>query len=163
MTVTQRGKQIIQTPTKILHAIKTCGGCQKMHFVKVATLLLTLYRCMFVGGTKPNIGSITSRCSGKRARTHPLWGGSKTGPGRRRKSSLNLIFHSKTILESAKCKVLLLQPMKTIQLMVDLTPSFQFTFMYLAFNYLKLNDKWSINYIEIRPFELMDKIKIFFP
>ena len=29
--------------------------------------------------------------------------------------------------------------------------------MYLAFNYLKLNDKWSINYIEIRPFELMDK------
>ena len=31
------------------------------------------------------------------------------------------------------------------------------------YNYLKLNDKWSINYIEIRPFELMDKIKIFFP
>ena len=35
--------------------------------------------------------------------------------------------------------------------------------MYLAFNYLKLNDKWSIDYIEIRAFELMDKIKIFFP
>ena len=34
--------------------------------------------------------------------------------------------------------------------------------MYLAFNYLKLNDKWSINYIEIRPFELMDKIKFSF-
>ena len=29
--------------------------------------------------------------------------------------------------------------------------------MYLTFNYLKLNDKWSINYIEIRPFELIDK------
>ena len=40
-----------------------------MHFVKVATLLLTLYRCMFVGGPNP-------------------------------------IFHSKTVLESAKCKVL---------------------------------------------------------
>ena len=47
--------------------------------------------------------------------------------------------------------------MKTIQLMVDLTPSFYLTFMYLAFGYLKLNDKWSINYIEIRPFEFMDK------
>ena len=35
--------------------------------------------------------------------------------------------------------------------------------MYLAFNYLKLNDKWSINYIEIRSFELMGKIEIFFP
>ena len=34
--------------------------------------------------------------------------------------------------------------------------------MYLAFNYLKLNDKWSINYIKIRPFELMDKIKFSF-
>ena len=67
----------------------------------------------------------------------------------------NLIFHSKTVLESAKCKVLLLKPMKMILLMVMV--------MYLAFNYLKLNDKWSINYIEIRPFELMDKIKIFFP
>ena len=33
--------------------------------------------------------------------------------------------------------------------------------MYLASNYLKLNDKWSINYIEIRPFELMDKNKDF--
>ena len=46
--------------------------------------------------------------------------------------------------------------------MGDLTPSFQLTFMYLASNYLKLNDKWSINYVEIRPFELMDKVKIFF-
>ena len=55
MTVTQRGKQKILTPTKILHAIKCCGGCPKMHFVMVAPLLLTLYRCMFVGGTKPNI------------------------------------------------------------------------------------------------------------
>ena len=55
MTVTQRGKRKILTPTKILHAIKCCGGCQKMHFVKVATLLLTLYRYTFVGGTKPNI------------------------------------------------------------------------------------------------------------
>ena len=35
------------------------------------------------------LGSITSRCSGKWARTHPsLRGGSKTGPGRWRKSSL---------------------------------------------------------------------------
>ena len=51
--------------------------------------------------------------------------------------------------------------MKTIRLMGDLTPSFQLTFMYLASNYLKLNDKWSINYIEIRPFELMDKNKDF--
>ena len=51
--------------------------------------------------------------------------------------------------------------MKTIRLMVDLTPSFYFTFMYLAFSYLKLNDKWSINYIEIRPFEFMDKNKYF--
>ena len=74
----------------------------------------------------------------------------------------NLIFHSKTVLESAKCNVLFFQPMKTIQLMGDLTPSFQLIFMYLASNYLKLNDKWSINYIEIRPFELMDKVKIFF-
>ena len=45
--------------------------------------------------------------------------------------------------------------------MGDLTPTFQLTFMYLASNYLKLNDKWSINYIEIRPFELMDKNKDF--
>ena len=73
----------------------------------------------------------------------------------------NLIFHSKTVLESAKCNVLFFQPMKTIRLMGDLTPSFQLTFMYLASNYLKLNDKWSINYIEIRPFELMDKNKDF--
>ena len=74
----------------------------------------------------------------------------------------NLIFHSKTVLESAKFNVLFFQPMKTIRLMGDLTPTFQLTFMYLASNYLKLNDKWSINYIEIRPFELMDKVKIFF-
>ena len=47
--------------------------------------------------------------------------------------------------------------------MVDLTPSFQFIFMYLAFNYLELSDKCSINYIEIRRFELMDKITIFVP
>ena len=46
--------------------------------------------------------------------------------------------------------------------MGDLTPTFQLTFMYLASNYLKLNDKWSINYIEIRLFELMGKVKIFF-
>ena len=77
--------------------------------------------------------------------------------------ALNPIFHSKTVLESAKCKVLLRQPMKMIRLMVDLTPSFSFTFVYLAFDYLKLNDKWSVNYIEIRPFELIDKIKTFFP
>ena len=38
----------------------------------------------FGGGSK--IGSITSRCSGKWARTHPIK--IKTGPGRRRKSSL---------------------------------------------------------------------------
>ena len=41
------------------------------------------------------LGSITSRCSGKSARTHPpkelsFREGSKTGPGRRRKSSLHL-------------------------------------------------------------------------
>ena len=29
--------------------------------------------------------------------------------------------------------------------------------------YLQLNDKWSISYIEIRPFELMGKRKVFFP
>ena len=34
--------------------------------------------------------------------------------------------------------------------------------MYLAFNYLKLNDKWTINYIKIRPFELMDKKRFSF-
>ena len=43
-----------------------------------------------VGGAGTRvIGSITSRCSGKWAHTHPPErGGSKTGPGRRRKSSL---------------------------------------------------------------------------
>ena len=46
------------TPTQILHVvIDIVGGCPKMEFVKVATLLLALGLAdrMFVGGTKRKI------------------------------------------------------------------------------------------------------------
>ena len=48
------------------------------------------------------LGSITSRCSGKWARTHPR-GGSKTGPGRRRKSSLPALLLEPWFLFWAPC------------------------------------------------------------
>ena len=75
---------------------------EKCGIAYILTLLFYWIR-IFIGNVIPikrreTIGSITRRCSGKWARTLPphLRGGSKTGPGRRRKSSLtrNLVFQS---------------------------------------------------------------------
>ena len=46
----------------------------------------------------PSLGSITSRCSRKWARNHLSSGRIKTGPGRRRKSRLSLVWISKPVV-----------------------------------------------------------------
>ena len=83
----------------------------------------------------------------------------------------NLNFHPETVVKSAKCIVLFLQPIETLRrktwsthntIILVHTHHVHVSCFYM-FNYLKFErHKRSINYLESWPFELMVKIRLLF-